>query len=143
LAGRFKLAVHRESKETSGYALVIAKGGTKLQESGGPRGYFTVRTGLISGTRVSLRELTRALEGRLNRPVVDNTGLTAMYDIKLEWTPDQVPRPPDGGDERLGPDPGPSLFTALQDQLGLRLQTHKVPVDLVIVDHVEKVPTEN
>jgi uncharacterized protein (TIGR03435 family) len=144
LADRFNLTVHHDSREMSGYALVIAKGGHKLHEATGPRGFFTVRPGLISGTQVAMRELTGALTGRLGRPIVDVTGLTAAYDIKLEWTPDQAPRPPGGGDDRQElSDPGLSLFTALQDQLGLRLQPQKVPVEVVIVDHVEKTPTEN
>ena len=129
LADRFKLIVRHDSKQVSGYALVIAKSGAKLHESTGPRTYFTVRPGLISGTQRSLQELTGALARMLSRPVVDQTGLMAAYDIKLEWTQD--------------PEQELSIFTALQEQLGLRLQAQKVPIDVVIVDHVQKTPTEN
>ncbi len=143
LADRFKLATHDDSKLTPGYALLVAKGGAKLHESLGPRAYFTVRPGLISGNR-SMPELAKALTGILGQPVVDKTGLAATYDIKLEWTPDEAPQPPGGGD--AGPaafEPGLSLLTALQSQLGLRVQTQKVAVDVVKVDHVEKLPTAN
>jgi uncharacterized protein (TIGR03435 family) len=143
LAARFKLTVHHESKEVSGYVLLVSKGGHKLQESARPRGYFTGRPGLLSGNQVPMRELADILAGRVGRPVVDSTGLTARYDIKLEWTPDQAAPSPVGAEDRQPAEPGPSIFTALNDQLGLRLQAQKVPVDVVIVDHVEKTPTEN
>ncbi|MGO9256363.1 MAG: TIGR03435 family protein [Bryobacteraceae bacterium] len=143
LADRFKLAVHHDSKETSGFALVVAKGEHKLHEATGPRGFFTGRPGLIAGTRVSMGELASVLARMLGRPVVDRTGLTAAYDVKVEWTPDQAPQAPGGDQTKEASEPELSLFTALHDQLGLRLQTQKVSVEVVIVDHVEKVPTEN
>jgi len=143
LADRFKLVVHRDSKDVSGFALVIAKSGPKVPEATQPRGFFTVRPGLIACTRVTSAELARALARMVGRPVVDRTGLAAAYDVRMEWTPDQAPVAP-GGDDKAGPaEPGLTLFAALQDQLGLRLQTEKVPIDTVIVDHVEKAPTEN
>ena len=117
LAERFKLAVHHESKETNGFALVIARGGPKLREATKPRGFFTVRPGLIDGTRVSPAELAGALSRMLNRPVVDATGLTAAYDVKLEWTPDSAAPVPDGtNDSQEAP---LSLLTAVGEQLGL------------------------
>jgi uncharacterized protein (TIGR03435 family) len=143
LADRFKLAVHHDTKETSGFALVIAKGGPRLREATEPRGFFTVRPGLIAGTRVSIAELTSALARISGHPVVDNTGLTAEYEVKLEWTPDQAPPVVSAGGKDNSLETGPSLFAAINDQLSLRLQTKKVPVDMVIVDHVEKMPTEN
>ena len=133
LAGRFQLAVHHESKEVSGFALVAVKGGTKLEESTGPRGYFTARPGLISGTQVSMTELIGVVSRMLGRPVVDDTALAAAYDVKVEWTPE----PPESSEPEL------SLSTALREQLGLRLQTRKVMVDMVVVDRVEKAPIEN
>jgi uncharacterized protein (TIGR03435 family) len=134
LADRFKLAVHHDSKQTSGYALLTAKGDRKFHEAVGPRGFFTARPGLISGTRVSMGEFTGALAEMLERPVVDKTGLTAVYDLKVEWTP---------GLAAEASEPGLSLFTALRDQLGLSLRAQKMRVDTVIVDHVEKTPTDN
>jgi uncharacterized protein (TIGR03435 family) len=142
LAQRFKLAIHHESRDESAFALLIARGGPKLREASKPRDYFTVRPGLIACTRASTAELASALARILGRPVADNTGLTAAYDIKVEWTPDQAPPSPTGERTDVS-EPGLSLFTALNDQLGLRLLTQKMPVDVVIVDHVEKMPTEN
>jgi len=142
LADRFQLAVHHESKETADFALVVAKGALKLHEATKPREFFTVRPGLIAGTRVSTAELASALARVLGRPVVDATGLTAGYDVMMEWTPEQAPPAP-GDEKKETPEPGISLFTALHEQLGLRLQTQKVPVDTVIVDRVEKAPTGN
>ncbi len=134
LADRFKLAVHHGSKQTSGYALLSAKGDRKLHEAAGPRGFFTARPGLISGKRVSMGEFAGALADMLERPVVDKTGLTAAYDLRLEWTPDLAAEPSE---------PGLSLFTALREQLGLSLRSQKVRVDLLIVDRAEKAPTDN
>jgi uncharacterized protein (TIGR03435 family) len=134
LADRFQLAVHREPREVAGYTLQVARSGLKLPEAAGARGYFTVRPGLISGTQVAMHELVGALAGRLGRPVVDGTGLTAKYDVKLEWTPDA---------EASSAEFGISLFTALQAQLGLQLSARKVTLEVVIVDRVQKTPTEN
>jgi uncharacterized protein (TIGR03435 family) len=132
LADRFKLAVHHESKDVAGYALVVAKSGQKFHEADRARDYFTSRPGLISCRSATMQDLAGALAGRLGRPVEDKTGLAAAYDLKLEWTPDEN-----------ASDVLPTLFTALQEQLGLRLETQKVSVDVVIVDHIEKTPTAN
>jgi uncharacterized protein (TIGR03435 family) len=79
-------------------------------------------------------EFSGALSGVLERPVVDKTGLRAVYDLKLEWTP---------GLAAEASEPGLSLFTAIRDQLGLSLRAQKARVDVVVVDHVEKAPTDN
>jgi uncharacterized protein (TIGR03435 family) len=143
LADRFKLTVHHETKPISAFALVIAKGGFKLHEAAGPRTYLTVRSGLIEGKQRSIAELAGGLTRVLGRPVLDQTGLGAMYDLKLEWTPDAPPPIPGGAETGSADEPGLSLFTALQEQLGLRLESRKVPGDVVVVDRVEKVPSEN
>lgn len=143
LVDRFKLTVHHETKPISAFALVVAKGGLKLHEAAGPRSYLTVRPGLIEGKQRSIAELVGGLTRVLGRPVLDHTDLSAMYDLKLEWTPDSPSPTPDGAEAGSAAEPGPSLFTAVQEQLGLRLESLKVPGDVVIVDHVERVPTEN
>jgi uncharacterized protein (TIGR03435 family) len=143
LIDRFKLAVHHESKDTAGFALTIAKGGPKLREATKPRGFFTARPGLIEGTRVSIAELAGVFARMLGRLVVDETALSAAYEVKVEWTPDQTSAAVTPDQQRDAPEPGQSLFTAVNDQLGLRLQTRKVPVDVVVVDRMEKTPTEN
>jgi uncharacterized protein (TIGR03435 family) len=133
LSDRFKLAVHHETRRAPAYALVVAKGGPKLHESAGPRTYHTGRQGLIEGHQWSMTELADSLTGFLAHPVADQTGLRALYDLKLEWNPQELAAPTEG----------PSLFTALQEQSGLRLEPIRAPLDFVVVDHAERVPTPN
>jgi uncharacterized protein (TIGR03435 family) len=141
LAERFHLAVHRESKEMPAYALVVGKSGPKLQqvEPGGTNmnnnGNNNSRQ--ITAERVSMAVLAETLARIVEHPVVDRTGLQGVYKLKLEYTPDNAR--PDGPDGAAGP----SIYTALQEQLGLKLQTQKLPVDVIVVDRVERVPTEN
>lgn len=154
LADRFHLTLHRETKEESVYALVIGKGGSKLQEAKagereGPRGMMRMGRGQLSGQGVQLDMLTRTLSSQLGRPVIDRTGLQGNFDFKLEWTPDpgQAAGPfgggPPGADAPPPPDPnGASIFTAVQEQLGLRLESQKGPVEMLVIDRVEK-PSEN
>jgi bla regulator protein BlaR1 len=155
LAERFQLTLHREAKEQSIYALVVAKNGPKLKESqaqvgDGPKGRMMMGRGQLSGQGVPLELLTKTLSDQLGRSVIDRTGLKGNFDFKVEWTPDPGqggggpfgggPPPPDAPPP---PDPnGPSVFTALQEQLGLRLESQKGPVDTLVIDKVEK-PTEN
>lgn len=156
LADRFQVTLHRETKEQSVYALVVAKNGPKLQEAQakegtGPRGpMMRMGRGELSGQGVALDMLTRTLSSQLGRTVIDRTGLKGNFDFKLTWTPDpgQSAGPPGGGpppgaDAPPPPDPnGPSIFTALQEQLGLRLESQKGPVEMLVIDRVEK-PSEN
>jgi uncharacterized protein (TIGR03435 family) len=141
LADRFKLVVHPETKELPIYELVIAKNGPKLQETkpgdttnGLSAGMITMRPGQFTGHALPLTSLIDNLAMQLHSPVVDKTGLTGKYDIKLEWTRDQDPASEDAS--------GPSIFTALQEQLGLKLNSTKGPVDTLVIDHIEK-PSEN
>jgi uncharacterized protein (TIGR03435 family) len=151
LADRFKLTVHRETKELPVFALVIAKNGLKIHESkagdtpsarggrGGP-GSFQVqgRGGPIVAEGVSLSTLVQFLSRQpLGRIVVDKTGLTGKYDFKLQWTPDDLAAAT-SEDAPPSDSPWPSLFTALQDQLGLKLEPQKGPVQTLVVDHAEK-----
>ena len=150
LADRFQLTVHRETKEGAVYALVVAKGGPKLKENtegAGRPGIFARRRGELTGTSALIQWLTQALSNQLSRPVVDKTGLTSKYDFQLQWTPDpsQIPpgMPPPGVEALPPADPnGPDVFTAIQEQLGLRLESQKGPVDVLVVDRIEK-PSEN
>jgi uncharacterized protein (TIGR03435 family) len=179
LEDRFQLKAHLETRELPIYELVVARGGPKLKMSedqtppapmspadmaalmgrGGrgagpagppPRGMFNRGNGQYQGTSVRLNTMVNALTQQLGRPVIDKTGLDALYDISLKWTPgaEQVPNPfalapPLGGAAPPPPDPsGPSIFTALQEQLGLRLESTKGPMEVVIIDSAEK-PAEN
>jgi uncharacterized protein (TIGR03435 family) len=138
LSERFKLTVHRETKEMTVYALVAAKNGPKLKKGEPGEGDTTSRRGHLTATRTSMAGLARFLAGpnvRLGRLVVDKTGLEGVFDFTLDWTPEN-------GD-RKNADAPPSIFEALQEQLGLKLDAQKGPVEVLIVDHAEKVPTEN
>jgi bla regulator protein BlaR1 len=152
LADRFQLAVHHETKEQSVYALVIGKNGSKLQESQSIQNarHMMMNRGELDGEDVPLEFLASTLSSQLGRPIIDRTGLTGHYTFKLQWTPDpgqsagKFAGPPLPGAETPPPsDPnGPSIFTAIQEQLGLRLESQKGPVDLIVIDRVEK-PSEN
>jgi uncharacterized protein (TIGR03435 family) len=149
LAERFQLTIHRESKEQTIYALVVGKNGSKLQETKGDAGPMLRRgRGQITGQGIEMQMLASSLANQVGRPIVDRTGLKGRYDIKLEWTPDpgQDPGPlgaPPGVEPPPPPDPnGPSLFAALQEQLGLRLESQKGPAEMLVIDRVER-PSEN
>lgn len=150
LADRFHFQFHRDTKELPMYALVVAKNGPKLQEHAGESGdngpgMFRMGRGMINAQGVQMSLFVNQLANQIGRSVVDKTGLTGRYDIKLEWTPDenQTMAPRDSGTEATPVDSsGPSLFTALQQQLGLKLESQKGPVEIVVIDRIEK-PTEN
>jgi uncharacterized protein (TIGR03435 family) len=132
LAERLHLAMHRETREVEGYALVVAKGGPKLTVSNGGSATPTMARTELKMQNMPLSVFTVLLGKPANRPVVDKTGLTGNYDVDLKFAP------PDSTDSQL-----PSFFTALQEQLGLKLEPQKIPVEMLVIDHVEKVPTEN
>ena len=150
LADRFQLAVHKETKDQPIYALVASKSGTKLKEASateGARRGMSVNRGRMEGFSAPMGMLTNVLSGQLGRPVVDKTGLIGKYDLILEWTPDAGAdaRAQGFGDGISEPAPapgGPTIFTALQEQLGLRLESQKGPVQNIVIDRVEK-PSEN
>ena len=156
LADRFKLRVHKETKLLSIYELVIAKNGPKLKEAkpgdtdtSGTRGanrFSRPGTILIATQGMSIATLANRLSELLHSTIVDKTGLTGKYDIMLEWTSEDgpAPMPPGPGGDQRGtdsappPDSGPSIFTAIQEQLGLKLQSTKGPVETLVIDHVEQ-----
>jgi uncharacterized protein (TIGR03435 family) len=210
LAERFKMAVHRETKELPMYSLIVNKGGAKMKESAptttavesdgppappplpqgppkiGPDGFPVLpnlnagRPGMfmmmmpgrarLNASQQTMQDLANRLTGQLNRPVIDNTGLTAKYDFILTYAPDPNEGPGRGGPGigglmvavgrgpgpgGPGPGPGPDstvipegeapqpLFGALQSQLGLKLEPKKGDVEIVVIDKMEKTPTEN
>ena len=154
LEDRFQLKVNRETKDLPVYELVVAKGGSKLKPHSGdpPKPEDRMRTGFGSMRFQDgpLALLAYQLSLQLGRAVTDKTGLTGRYDFTLDWAPE----PGQGGPESIGlppnpnfklppPDPNrPSLFTAAQEQLGLRLDSKKGPTELIVIDSVEK-PSEN
>jgi len=137
LAERFKLVTHREQREMSYYALVQTKKGPKIQPVKDiPDGFRGTTYGGRINSILTMPGLTYLLSRfETERPIIDSTGLSGMFQVKLEW----VLRPLQNSDAA----PGPSLFTALSEQLGLRLEARKGPVDILVVDHAEKVPEEN
>jgi len=146
LAERFKLKYHKESKEMKGLALLVGKNGPRLHpvEPAG-KGWSRNGVGSIEGQEVSIPRLAEILAGRLGYPVVDLTAIKGVFDIKLNWTPDPdaVRNPAEEKESPAVSDPsGPSMFSALQEQLGLRLEARKVPVEIVAIDHVER-PSAN
>lgn len=141
LAQRFQLKLRQEQREFQVYELRTAKNGPKLKEAESGESQIGVRihgVGHLTGTKASMEQLAETLSdvrlnGRpmLDRPVLDGTGLKGVYDFTLEWTPDLAPV--DGA--AAG---GPSIFTAVEEQLGLKLETGKAPVNVFIIEHVEK-----
>ena len=169
LADRFKLTLHRETKQLGGYVLVIAKNGPKLKEAkpgdtypngfqgadgGSGAGWFKLGRfhggrGELLGQGLPMAKLVRLLsENILNRSVLDNTGLTGSYDFTLQWSiadESQGPMFKEAGDDQQGTggttppeSSGPSLFAAIQEQLGLKLESQKGPGQVLVIDHVEK-----
>ena len=144
LADRFKLAFHREPKVFSLYALEVARGGSKLKPSTAPA---TDQPALVStvypqrlllpARNATMSEFASLLQRAiLDRPVVDKTGLSGRYDFNLEWAPDESQF---GGDVGTASSdaPIPPFFTAIQQQLGLRLEATRGPIETIVVDHAE------
>lgn len=148
LADRFQVAVHSETKEQAVYALVVNKGGPKLQESTESRGLIRkTGRGTIKGQAVASGMLALNLSNELGRRVIDRTGLAGKYDFELKWGSSQESaaqvRSTQTADLALPADAdGPSIFTALQEQLGLRLESGKGPVEVLVIDRAER-PSKN
>ncbi len=135
LTERFGLMTHNEVKEDSVFILRVAKNGSKLTPNRSEGLQARGRAGELFATKVSLDILASLLAARLDRPVLDQTGITGEYDVKMEWDP---------SNEVTDALPGskPSIFTAIQEQLGLRLESGKGPVPVVVIDSVTR-PTSN
>jgi uncharacterized protein (TIGR03435 family) len=138
VADRFKLAFHRETREIPTYALLVAKNGPKLN----PAKDDTVSE-ISGGTTaefqgVTMQMLTNVIGNSLDRPVLDETGLNGRYDFKLTWAERKRKGPPKEGS---GSD-APSIFTSLPAMLGLRLEPRHAPIEMFVIDHVER-PSEN
>ena len=172
LADRFKLKFHRETRDLPVYDLTVAKNGPKFKESGGPApdygdpatqvprpkndvdrdGYPLPPPGVIAFLTVngtprarynavaeSMKDFAAMLASSLGRLVLDKTGLAGKFDFLLSWTPE----PPNGPIPAASDDSGPTIMSAVQQQLGLKLESKKAPVEILVIDHYEKNPTEN
>jgi uncharacterized protein (TIGR03435 family) len=149
LADRFKLQTHREERQMTTYALTVSKKGFKLQPSTNPPGEadgsVKFGTGHVSCIKVPMADLALVLSGVAGHLVNDRTGIAGKYDLTLDWAPRVDARPPgpssDGGPGVREPE-GPSLFNAVEDQLGLKLVPEKGPVEVIVIDHIER-PSAN
>jgi uncharacterized protein (TIGR03435 family) len=138
LADRFALRLHREQRVMPVYELVVAGSGPKLSPAAdGPEG-LTSGPGRLKGTRVRTSAIASALSDATERVVIDRTGLNGYYDYSLTWTPDMA----SGAEPQASERGGVSLFTAVQEQLGLKLKAAKGPVEVLAIDGAEK-PSAN
>jgi uncharacterized protein (TIGR03435 family) len=137
LAERFGLKIHLEQRKMPVFALTIAKGGPKLTpNTSDPDGLMDQQNTEVNGQHAEIlkntpvSELALILQFHVDRPVVDQTGLKGRYDLHLKWTVDESKAPTDGS-------AAPSLFTAIQEQIGLKLEPVKAQTDVLVVDAVE------
>jgi uncharacterized protein (TIGR03435 family) len=133
LGERFNLALHKEERIMPVFELVVGKNGPKGLLAAANDGHSSTQSkgGHVSATGVSMAEWAHQLSRYTKQPVYDKTGITGSFDFKIDY-------------QGSGPDEGlPTLFTALQDQLGLKLQAVKAPVEVLVIDHVERVPSGN
>lgn len=139
LKERFRLVLHTEQREMKHYELVVGKNGPKMHESTveqvDARG--AARLDGVTSNRMQMNKLAMLMSRMTRMPVIDGTGLNAFYEIKLQWAPEDLK-----GKAEENP-LGPSIFTAVEEQLGLKLLWRKGPVEVLVVDRAEKVPLEN
>ena len=128
LSERFKLTLHRETRQLPVYSLVLTKSGSKLQPADGDVRGVSSGPALLRGT-MDTAAIARNLTSTLGRTVIDNTGLKGSYKFAMTWAADDQSA-------------GPSLFTVIQEQLGLKLESTKGPVEVLVIDHAEP-PSEN
>jgi len=164
LVERFKLVAHKESRTRPGYTLTVDKGGPKFQQSTTPSGLGGANGGSVrfgAGPQASaikgsmtMSSLARFLTARLGAPVEDATGLSGKYDIDITWTPDPTEkggaftqngaRTAGSGDTEPSPTTGlGSIFTAVRETLGLKLEPRKEQVEVIVVDHIDRAAVEN
>lgn len=136
LKERFHLILHTEQREVAHYDLVVGKNGPKLKEStvAPGEGKGTARLDGIRSNRMQMNKLAMLLSRMTRMPVLDKTGLTGFYQFDLQYADERQP---------VENQVGPSVFTAVQEQLGLKLESKKSPIEVLVVDHAEKVPVEN
>lgn len=154
LEDRFHLKAHIETKTLPVYELVVTKGGSKLtfaapdpppspdakpDDPPKSRGRMMISSNAFEGTDIQIDGFVLNLAYIVGRTVINKTGLTGKYDMKLKWTPEEQAM---SADANSSADAGPSIFTAIEEQLGLKLVSGKGPVDTLVIDHVE-MPTEN
>jgi len=161
LVDRFRLKFHYEIKQLPIYAMIIAKHGLKMREAkpgdtypngvqmpGGGAGVLWLEFNQLTGQAIPMTDLSRVLSRQLGRTVIDKTGLSGKYDFTLKWATDDqsaaVPNAPQGDQQGSTSGPvteesaAPSIFTAVQEQLGLKLESQMGPVQVLVIDHIEE-----
>jgi len=137
LMDRFGLAFHHETKMRAGFGLVISKNGPKIQPVPDVGTHYNDnRPGKMQRQRTTIGDLASALAYILRQPVVDETRMEGRYNVMLTYAPERGP-------DASPADDGPSIFTAIEEQLGLKLEPRKLPVDIFVVDRCQRIPTEN
>lgn len=138
LADRFKLAFHRETKVMPAYALLVEKKGLKVQPvETGPDGGWSTGRGRADVIHITMPQIADFLSQLVDRPVKDMTGVAGRFDFKLRWTPE-------GADPATAdPSVPSSIFTALQEIAGLKLEPQRLPIEILVVDRIDRQPTEN
>ncbi len=134
---RFKITKHNEPRVVAHYELAIAKGGLKIHLSQpDAKDDLKYLRGRLASQSMPMSRFTMLLSRQLREAVIDKTGLTGAYDIDIDWTPDE----PNGAPSEV---PGQSIFSAIQDQLGLKLEAHKSPIEVMVIDRADRVPVAN
>lgn len=133
LADRFHLVLHREARPLEAYVIEVAKGGPRLEKAAGGESTTNSGHGTLLARKTSMDLFAQVIARQLDLPVVNRTGLDGVYNFKLQWTPEK---------ELSRPDAGPSIFTAVQEQLGLHIRAQKVPLEVLVIDRAEH-PTAN
>ena len=143
LAERFGLKLHKENRVLQSYAITVAKGGPKFHESptDGPFVLERASPVILNAHHARMLDLAQGISGEIGRPVLDATGLTGRYEIHMDLSPYLTAPPGETGGGQL--DMMGILFTGFQDLLGLRLESRKESVEVLVIDHAEKAPTEN
>jgi len=144
LADRFGLKLHKEARVMPVYVMTLAKGGPKFQESATEGTFALDQTGafMLAAHHARMTDLAQGISAEIGRPVMDQTGLKGRYEIRMNFAP-YATRAADGGTTPGQFDMMSILFTGLQDLLGLKLEASKQSVDVLVIDHAEKTPTEN
>jgi uncharacterized protein (TIGR03435 family) len=143
LAERFQLQIHRETREQPQYSLVVGKNGPKMKEGDPsmPQAGISANCGVMKGTRARMRTLSVVLSRQLQHPVLDHTNLTGIYDFEMTFAPESgcgSAQPDSGTPVAETPLGRPSIFTAIQEQLGLKLESIRAPVEVIVIDRAQK-----
>ena len=135
LKERFQMNFHLETRDVPAYTLTVARGGLKAKAAApGASPGFRRAAGHLASESATMSLLADKLSQQSDRPVVDATGIQGSYAVTLDWVSDELSK--DAGS-------GASLYTAIQEQLGLKLEASKAPMEVVVIEHLERAPTSN